>query len=88
MCVQHEQASVVMFDHLVASNNLQHELTCYGLMENDIIFIKEQIAGPRQGSSQNTAWPYNGRPEEKSFLYEVSVLSVKWVCGGCVKALV
>ena len=71
--LQHEQASVMMFEHLVTSNRLDGEFEHYGLMETDITFIKEQIAGPLESelSSQATDWPYFGRPKEKSFLYEV-----------------
>jgi len=43
---QHEQASVMMFDHLIEVNNLCPEFEKHGLHENDIMFIKEQIAGP------------------------------------------
>lgn len=46
---QHEQGSVDMFDHLVASNNLRPIMSNYGLIpEEDIPFIKEQIWGPDQ----------------------------------------
>ena len=46
--IQHEGASVMMFEHLLKVNNLREELEKYGLGETDIVFIKEQIAGPRQ----------------------------------------
>lgn len=39
-------ASVQMFDHLVEKNNLKPEMEKYGLSENDLNFIKEQIGGP------------------------------------------
>jgi hypothetical protein len=35
-----------MFDHLVDSNNLEHEFAKYDLDEQDLILIKELIAGP------------------------------------------
>ena len=35
-----------MFDHMFTSNSLRGEFDKYGLIEQDIIFIKEQIAGP------------------------------------------
>ena len=75
--VQHEQASVMMFDHLITSNKLECELKRYGLAEQDLTFIKEQIAGPLESemSSQASDWPYTGRLKEKSFLYEVSIPS-------------
>lgn len=71
---QHEKASVMMFDHLLKVNNLDRELRKYGLDEKDVVFIKEQIAGPNQSeinSRQPSNWPYVGRSEEKSFLYEI-----------------
>ncbi len=86
---QHEEASVMMFEYLLTSNNLHAEFERYGLGERDVLFIKEQIAGPRDGNSQLRDWPYSGRHEEKSFLYEViamsvySVYSVCVVCGVC-----
>jgi len=36
----------MMFDHLIEVNNLCPEFEKHGLHENDIMFIKEQIAGP------------------------------------------
>ncbi|KAJ8361317.1 hypothetical protein SKAU_G00178420, partial [Synaphobranchus kaupii] len=59
-----------MFDHMVDVNSLKpvmtsHELVC----PEDLLFIKELIAGP-QHQEQET-WPYKGRTEEKSFLYEI-----------------
>ena len=43
---QHEDASVMMFEHLLESNNLKVEFERCGLGDKDIKFIKEQIAGP------------------------------------------
>lgn len=44
---QHETASVKMFEHLVTSNGLEEVMKSYGLvLEEDMIFIKEQIGGP------------------------------------------
>ena len=40
-------ASVDMFDYLISDNGLEKEFLRYGLADNDIIFIKEQIEGPR-----------------------------------------
>ncbi|XP_053308807.1 deoxynucleoside triphosphate triphosphohydrolase SAMHD1 [Spea bombifrons] len=71
---KHESASVQMFDHLVESNGLEDVMKKYGLcLPEDLIFIKEQIAGPLSSDAKNNAsqWPYKGRPEEKSFLYEI-----------------
>ncbi|XP_068119754.1 deoxynucleoside triphosphate triphosphohydrolase SAMHD1-like [Hyperolius riggenbachi] len=76
---KHESASVEMFDHLIQSNGLESVMKEYGLLPEDLTFIKEQIAGPLSteveeqfsSSQNNSSWPYKGRPEEKSFLYEI-----------------
>ncbi|MCI4387160.1 hypothetical protein PGIGA_G00070880 [Pangasianodon gigas] len=69
---KHENASVQMFDHMVKANNLEGVMEEYGLsLPNDLIFIKEQIAGPLDSISAAKNWPYKGRSEEKSFLYEI-----------------
>lgn len=45
--MQHENASVQMFDHLVKVNDLEKVMMQYGLsLPDDLVFIKEQIAGP------------------------------------------
>nr|KAF6423692.1 SAM and HD domain containing deoxynucleoside triphosphate triphosphohydrolase 1 [Rousettus aegyptiacus] len=68
----HEQGSVDMFEHLINSNGLRTVMEQYGLIpEEDICFIKEQIKGPLESPSKDDSWPYKGRPEEKSFLYEI-----------------
>uniref|UniRef100_A0A8D0G4C8 Deoxynucleoside triphosphate triphosphohydrolase SAMHD1 n=1 Tax=Sphenodon punctatus TaxID=8508 RepID=A0A8D0G4C8_SPHPU len=67
---KHETASVQMFEHLITSNNLRPVMNYYGLdLSKDIDFIKEQIGGPTDVNM--SSWPYLGRPEEKSFLYEI-----------------
>uniref|UniRef100_A0A670JSF9 Deoxynucleoside triphosphate triphosphohydrolase SAMHD1 n=1 Tax=Podarcis muralis TaxID=64176 RepID=A0A670JSF9_PODMU len=72
---KHEDASVKMFEHLIDSNDLRPVLKYYGLKpDEDIDFIKEQIAGPiktEKSSIKKCTWPYRGRPEEKGFLYEI-----------------
>ncbi|KAK2851501.1 hypothetical protein Q5P01_007777 [Channa striata] len=70
---KHEKASVVMFDHLVNDNDLKPVMKQHGLMlPEDLDFIKEQIAGPLETQAgQGKKWPYKGRPEDKSFLYEI-----------------
>ncbi|KAK9953967.1 hypothetical protein ABG768_016079 [Culter alburnus] len=69
---KHEIASVQMFDHLVKVNGLEEVMKHHGLrLPDDLIFIKEQIAGPLDNSVLDRSWPYKGRPMEKSFLYEV-----------------
>ncbi|XP_060912854.1 deoxynucleoside triphosphate triphosphohydrolase SAMHD1-like [Labrus mixtus] len=68
---KHEKGSCDMLDHLVKENNLKPAMKQSGLIpEKDITFIKEMIAGPLQ-ESKNKKWPYKGRKEEKSFLYEI-----------------
>lgn len=48
---QHEVASVQMFDHLVKVNGLEDVMRHHGLtLPDDLIFIKEQIAGPLDNS--------------------------------------
>uniref|UniRef100_A0A8C5QFF6 Deoxynucleoside triphosphate triphosphohydrolase SAMHD1 n=1 Tax=Leptobrachium leishanense TaxID=445787 RepID=A0A8C5QFF6_9ANUR len=77
---KHESMSVKMFDHLIESNGLGDVMKEYGLcLPEDLIFIEEQIAGPSlileeeqlHSSQTGSSWPYEGRPEEKSFLYEI-----------------
>uniref|UniRef100_A0A672LEW1 Deoxynucleoside triphosphate triphosphohydrolase SAMHD1-like n=1 Tax=Sinocyclocheilus grahami TaxID=75366 RepID=A0A672LEW1_SINGR len=69
---KHEMASVQMFDHLVRVNGLEEVMERHGLtLPDDLVFIKEQIAGPLDSSVLNSSWPYKGRPMEKSFLYEI-----------------
>ena len=57
MCVrflQHENASVQMFDHLVKVNNLMPEMEKYGLTTNDLTFIEEQIVGPQDDAASGS----------------------------------
>lgn len=70
---KHEKASVTMFDHLVKANGLRPVMEQHGLvLDEDLVFIKEQIAGPLDTSATQTQkWPYKGRPDCKSFLYEI-----------------
>ncbi|NXH23582.1 SAMH1 triphosphohydrolase, partial [Myiagra hebetior] len=69
---KHETASVQMFEHLVTSNKLEEVMESYGLvLEEDMVFIKEQIGGPIDETACAKSWPYRGRPKEKSFLYEI-----------------
>uniref|UniRef100_A0A8C7KQ37 Deoxynucleoside triphosphate triphosphohydrolase SAMHD1 n=1 Tax=Oncorhynchus kisutch TaxID=8019 RepID=A0A8C7KQ37_ONCKI len=75
----HEEASLAMFDHLVCENALEPAMKAHGLvLPDDLVFIKEQIAGPQNTPVSHLSliffppqWPYKGRPEEKSFLYEI-----------------
>ncbi|XP_058499135.1 deoxynucleoside triphosphate triphosphohydrolase SAMHD1-like isoform X1 [Solea solea] len=79
---KHETASLAMFDYLVKDNDLKPVMEQHGLvLPEDLVFIKEQIAGPLdlngdQEKAANSAsvkkpWRYRGRPEDKSFLYEI-----------------
>ncbi|XP_072135874.1 deoxynucleoside triphosphate triphosphohydrolase SAMHD1-like [Mobula birostris] len=69
---KHEDASVKMFDHLISSNSLKVVLETYGLVSQDVTFIKELIRGPEVcNDSEDSKWPYEGRPQEKRFLYEI-----------------
>ncbi|VDI08708.1 uncharacterized protein MGAL_10B084197 [Mytilus galloprovincialis] len=71
---KHEDASVKMFDYLIEENELRKEFERFGLTEQDITFVKEQIAGPVKKNKNE--WPYQGREEKKGFLYEVIVYKI------------
>lgn len=61
-----------MFDHMMKMNpHLQDEFKKYNLNEQDIIFIKELISGPKEDGEN---WPYRGRPKNMAFLYEVRIM--------------
>ena len=52
---QHEDASVAMFNHLIRVNDLQSSFDQYDITNTDLVFVREQIAGPidtEQCSSQ------------------------------------
>lgn len=54
--LQHEDASILMFDHLVDDNKLTPVMNEYGLItegdnENDLVFIKEMIKGSVKNNS-------------------------------------
>ncbi|XP_060930575.1 deoxynucleoside triphosphate triphosphohydrolase SAMHD1-like [Limanda limanda] len=70
---KHEQASLKMFDYLVKDNNLRPVMEQHGLvLHEDLKFIKEQIAGPLDtNGAEAKGWPYKGRKEKKSFLYDI-----------------
>jgi len=65
----------MMFNYLLKSNDLNGEFHKFGLGDRDIQFIREQIAGPIYSTGNedcsDTTWPYSGRDENKSFLYEI-----------------
>nr|XP_046253083.1 deoxynucleoside triphosphate triphosphohydrolase SAMHD1-like [Scatophagus argus] len=70
---KHETASLAMFDHMVEVNDLKSVMEQHGLvLSEDLIFIKELIAGPLDANAaKGKKWQYKGRPEDKSFLYEI-----------------
>uniref|UniRef100_A0A4W6BJK5 HD domain-containing protein n=1 Tax=Lates calcarifer TaxID=8187 RepID=A0A4W6BJK5_LATCA len=70
---RHEQASVEIFDHLVNNNNLRPVMEEHQLvLPQDLDFIKEMIGGPLgPNEAQGREWPYEGRGQDKSFLYEI-----------------
>lgn len=53
----------MMFDHLIKVNGINYK--DHGLDETDMLFIKEQIAGPKSKEE------YKGRLPSKTFLYEI-----------------
>ncbi len=73
--------SIQMLDWMLENNNLKPRLKKLAdLDEADIIFVKEMIAGPldpetglpdEKADPNASTWPYRGRPESKSFLYEI-----------------
>ena len=47
----------MMFDHMVKSNELlKHEFKKYDFKKEDMDFIKEQIAGPRECASKKVGF--------------------------------
>uniref|UniRef100_A0A3B3IMG1 Uncharacterized protein n=1 Tax=Oryzias latipes TaxID=8090 RepID=A0A3B3IMG1_ORYLA len=74
---RHEDASVEMFQYLLEKNReLLTEMKNSRLEDNDLVFIKELILGePLKKKSDKpedpSDWPYEGRGEDKSFLYEI-----------------
>ncbi len=76
LVLQHEQGSVKMLDSLLQF--LDNLLKTYGLTDTDITFIKELIKPQKtvekdedSDTLKELPWPHKGRPEDKSFLYEV-----------------
>ncbi|XP_042073872.1 deoxynucleoside triphosphate triphosphohydrolase SAMHD1-like isoform X1 [Haplochromis burtoni] len=76
VCVflQHEEASIKMFDYLLEENGLKPVMEQYGLeikdkKENDLVFIKGMIDDTQKKTAQHKQYP--GREKEKSFLYEI-----------------
>ncbi|XP_055366295.1 deoxynucleoside triphosphate triphosphohydrolase SAMHD1-like [Betta splendens] len=72
--IRHEKISIQMFDYLVEENGLRPLMKLYDLRRRDRTFIKEMIHPPRREEGEEATaneWPYEGRPKEKSFLYEI-----------------
>lgn len=55
MFLQHEDASVDMFEYLIEDNNLKAEFEKYNLYETDRTFIKEQIRGPSKAMEKKVS---------------------------------
>ncbi|XP_042073495.1 deoxynucleoside triphosphate triphosphohydrolase SAMHD1-like [Haplochromis burtoni] len=67
---KYKDASIAMFNHLLENedNKVKEEEDYELLLPEDLIFIKEMI---KPIKSDDTKWPYKGRDENKSFLYEI-----------------
>uniref|UniRef100_A0A667ZLF0 HD domain-containing protein n=1 Tax=Myripristis murdjan TaxID=586833 RepID=A0A667ZLF0_9TELE len=65
---KHEDASKMMFDHMVEVNELKKEMEKYKL-DKDLEFIKQLIDGRPDGENVSAEPPYRG--EVKYFLYEI-----------------
>lgn len=52
-----------MFDHMIEVNNLLSEFMKHDLEENDIVFIKEQIAGPLESEMCSQLMNVSGKEE-------------------------
>jgi len=59
---EHEEGSIKMFEYLITDNNIN--LKNWGIMENDILFIKEIIRGVDETKRR-------GRPSYKFWMYDI-----------------
>ncbi len=60
-------ASVQMFDHLVKVNGLEEVMVRHGLtLPDDLIFIKEQIAGPLDNYISDRSVCYDSKKNVRS----------------------
>ncbi|KAH9490942.1 SAM domain and HD [Bulinus truncatus] len=66
---QFKKPCLEMFNHLIEVNNLEDKLKHFGLGDEDILFIRENISGPHPTGS--TGWPLKGRREDQAYLYEI-----------------
>ena len=65
-----------MLDHLISANqSVKKGLTDEGLDDKDIVFIKELINPYKSSFSAGGRWKHRGRDKDKSFLYEVGMLT-------------
>ena len=70
-----------MLQHLLNENDLWSSFKDYGLDDVDMIFINELINRPH--AELSVEWMCNGRPVEKSFLYEVIKSFILFVLYNC-----
>ena len=76
----------MMFDHMLTSNSLRGEFDKYGLTEQDIIFIKEQIAGPLMNNekvvltknTENTVTPAHAITSIKRSSFLVLIIQISF----------
>ena len=50
---KHETASILMFEYMIEDNDLMREFNSRKLGDEDVTFIKEQIEGPLEKSTEN-----------------------------------
>ena len=74
----------MMFDHMLTSNSLKGEFEKYGLTEQDIIFIKEQIVGPPKEkvvltkNTDNTVTPAHAITSIKMSPFLVMIINISF----------
>ncbi|VDD86074.1 unnamed protein product [Enterobius vermicularis] len=66
----HEKASVLIFRRLCKNKELKKALDEF-LEPEDYVFIEEIIKPPKEKFDKSGCWAYQGRPREKSFLYDI-----------------
>ena len=82
----------MMFDHMLTSNSLRGEFDKYGLTEQDIIFIKEQIAGSLMNNEKvvltkntgNTVTPAHAITAIKRSPFLVLIIQISFTISFCV----
>uniref|UniRef100_A0A7N8X9E5 Deoxynucleoside triphosphate triphosphohydrolase SAMHD1-like n=1 Tax=Mastacembelus armatus TaxID=205130 RepID=A0A7N8X9E5_9TELE len=68
---KHEEASVKMFDYLMEDDEVEEEMSEYHLTDQDINIEFPQTLSNVTIVFSSPQWPYKGRGQEKSFLYEI-----------------